>query len=210
MLCEYGCGNKAIFQLKNGKKICCDSPNKCPSIRLKNSEKQKITYKFPRVNPANIKVNCIFCKEKFSISNIKKHSNSCFLNPKNLRLCPICNNPIKDYKNNKTCSSKCGKQYFLSMYTRIGTIAAKERSETIPDNELGYRKICFRYHKKECIVCGEKNIVEVHHYDNNHKNNDPENLIPLCSTHHRYIRSRFEKLIINIVNEYHNNYVKKY
>ena len=42
--CEYGCGNEAKFLLKNGKHCCCDSLNKCPSLRKKNSEKVKIAH----------------------------------------------------------------------------------------------------------------------------------------------------------------------
>ena len=37
-LCEYGCGNKALYQLKNGKKCCNKSANSCPINRKKNSE----------------------------------------------------------------------------------------------------------------------------------------------------------------------------
>jgi len=206
MLCEYGCGNKAQFKLKNGRNICCSSSNKCPSIRKKNSKGQKISYRFPKDNPANFKVSCLFCRKEISYSNIKKHIKACFLNPDNIKLCPICNKPIKDYKNNKTCSSKCGKQYYLYMYTKFGKDAAIKKSQAIPDNELNYRKLCFRYHEKKCIICGEENIVAVHHYDKNHENNDPRNLIPLCPTHHIYLHSLFGKLIIKKVQEYMQNF----
>jgi len=29
ILCEYGCGNKAQYQFKNGKWCCSESPNQC-------------------------------------------------------------------------------------------------------------------------------------------------------------------------------------
>ncbi len=203
MLCEYGCGNQAIFELKNGKHICKDSPNRCPVIRKKNKTKKQIHYRFvnPKDNPANIKVECYYCKKQISMSNIKKHTDSCYLNPINLKLCPICSKPIKDYKNNKTCSSKCARKYFSDMYLEFASMSWKDRSPN-------YREICFDNHDKVCIICGEKNIVEVHHFDGNHENDDPKNLIPLCSTHHKYIGSKFEKLIINEINEYHKNYSK--
>jgi len=206
MLCEYNCGNEAKYKLKNGKNICCESPNKCPSIRKKNSEKKKKNYKFPKNNPSHFKVCCVYCKREIIYSNMNKHINACYLNPKNIVLCPVCDTPIKDYKNNKTCSSKCGHHYYLNMYAEFGKEAAIKRSQTIPDNELGYRKLCFRYHKKECIICGEKNIVAVHHYDENKHNNDPTNLIPLCPTHHSYIHSLFANLINKEVREYAQNF----
>lgn len=36
-LCEYGCGNEAKHQFKNGKWCCSDSTNKCPKVKTKNS-----------------------------------------------------------------------------------------------------------------------------------------------------------------------------
>ena len=68
--------------------------------------------------------------------------------------------------------------------------------------DTSHRTICFTYHKKECIICKEQNIVTVHHYDENHLNNDPSNLIPLCPTHHQYVHSRFKDLVIKEVDAY--------
>jgi hypothetical protein len=41
MLCEYGCGQEAIHQCKNGKWICAKHPNSCPSIRKQIRDKHK-------------------------------------------------------------------------------------------------------------------------------------------------------------------------
>lgn len=38
ILCKYGCGNIAKFQLKNGSMCCSKNPASCPSIRKKFSE----------------------------------------------------------------------------------------------------------------------------------------------------------------------------
>lgn len=37
MLCSYGCGQEARFQLKSGRDCCSKSWNSCPTNRLKNS-----------------------------------------------------------------------------------------------------------------------------------------------------------------------------
>ena len=95
------------------------------------------------------------------------------------------------------CNRKC-----KDSAQRIGGI-----SEVIPSHygtTKNYRTICFRHHEKKCIVCGEEGIVSVHHYDENHDNNDPSNLVPLCPTHHVYIHSRYSFEIMGIV----DNYVK--
>ncbi len=41
MLCYYGCGQKAIYQFKNGKWCCSKVPQQCPYLCKKNSERQK-------------------------------------------------------------------------------------------------------------------------------------------------------------------------
>jgi len=41
-ICEYGCNNEALFQLKNGKVCCSKYYNSCPEIRRRNSETNKI------------------------------------------------------------------------------------------------------------------------------------------------------------------------
>jgi hypothetical protein len=42
MLCDYGCGNEAIHTFKNGKRCCSERSNKCPEIRKRNSETNKV------------------------------------------------------------------------------------------------------------------------------------------------------------------------
>jgi len=69
---------------------------------------------------------------------------------------------------------------------------------------------CFYYHKHKCIICDEINIVAVHHFDFNNKNNEPDNLIPMCPTHHQYMHSRFRELIDKKVIEYRQSFLKKF
>lgn len=40
---------------------------------------------------------------------------------------------------------------------------------------------------KQCFICNFSAIVELHHLDGNHKNNQPNNLIGLCPNHHKMI-----------------------
>jgi hypothetical protein len=96
--------------------------------------------------------------------------------------CPVCGNLVK-HKRNKTCSYACSNTLF-----RSGPNNPNWKDET-------YQTTCFHYHKKECVVCKETNIVEVHHLDEDRNNNDPSNLVPLCPTHHKYWHSRYRSLI---------------
>lgn len=139
---------------------------------------------------------CKFCNILRNRANIAKHENSCYLNPKNQVLCAICSTPIKLYKTAKTCSHSCSNKYF-----RTGPSNGNWKDDA-------YVTTCFHYHKKQCVICNETNIVTVHHLDENHQNNNPANLIPLCPTHHQYWHSRYKPLIENRVLQYINNWKK--
>ena len=134
---------------------------------------------------------CQYCQTKKTAANIKKHEDSCYLNTANIRLCQVCEKPIKNYKGSKgTCSHACANILFRSgenngMYK--GT---------------HYTQICFTNHKKECIICGEFRIVAVHHMNEDHGDNRPENLVPLCPTHHTYMHSKYKDMILPQVEKY--------
>ena len=115
---------------------------------------------------------------------------------KEVRICPVCSVTFTVYKREKkvTCSYACSNKHF-----RVGENNGNWKEDS-------YRSTCFLYHKKQCVVCGENNIVEVHHYNENHNDNSPNNLIPLCPTHHKYMHSRYKEKISSIVEEYINNF----
>lgn len=161
------------------------------------TEKRKQNFEQMRVKAHKLKQHCIYCSIETNKSNIKKHEQYCYLNPNNIKLCPVCQSPIKNYKISHTCSYSCANSLFRSG----------------PNNgnweERSYRSTCFHYHKKECIICKENNIVEVHHLDENKNNNNPENLIPLCPTHHQYWHSQFKKLVELQIQNYIQNWKKE-
>jgi len=104
--------------------------------------------------------------------------------------CPVCGILFKTQKRNdrkeKTvCSKSCAGSWF----------------KTGKDNPnwkgKSYRKTAFLYHGKKCLICNETRILDVHHLDHNSSNNAPENIIPLCPTHHKYMHSKY-KLEISV------------
>lgn len=136
-------------------------------------------------------VKCQYCSSEMVVSNYKRHEAACYLNPHNIKLCEVCSSPIKNFKTSKgTCSKGCANTYFKS-----GENNGNWKQDA-------YRSTCFLYHKKECLVCMESNIVEAHHLDENRSNNDPSNLVPLCPTHHQYWHSRYRHLIEEKVYSY--------
>lgn len=189
MKCHYGCGNDAIKQLKNGNWICSDSYNQCPVNRKLNSEGGSKRTDYLKT------ISCEFCNKDITYTQIRIHQNACHLNPVNLKLCLRCDEPIKNYKTGYTCSNNCANKTF-------------KRSGENHWNYKGdhYRSICFKYHKHVCIICGEDLMVEVHHYDEDNSNNDPKNLIPICSTHHRYYHSKYKYIVLECINEYYGGW----
>jgi len=64
MKCEYGCNNEANFKTKQGKHICCKSPNQCPINRSKNSLGTKTAYKECIRNVCNNNLNLESMRKK--------------------------------------------------------------------------------------------------------------------------------------------------
>jgi len=144
----------------------------------------------PNSAPRFNEVSCIFCHHLTQNTNIKKHTDNCYLNPINKKSCDVCSTPINNFRTSKTCSYSC----------------ANTKFRTGPNNpnwkEDNYQSTCFHYHEKKCIVCDERLIVAVHHLDENHENNVPSNLMPLCPTHHSYWHSAHKHLIEQQVLDY--------
>lgn len=190
MLCEYGCGQEANFQLKCGKWCCSENYQGCISLRQNNSECNKNRKHSSHVDYHYHYDPCRYCSKEIIRMNIKRHEQTCYLNPINIKLCPICNKPIQ--RKSETCSYSCSNQL-------------KKRGTVIFNKKTSYRSICFQQYDYKCIICGETGIVEVHHYDGNHQNHDPKNLVPLCPTHHRYTISKKHHPLIK---EQIDNFIK--
>ena len=138
---------------------------------------------------------CSYCDRMVTLPNHKKHEKCCKNNPSNLIECPVCSKKFSPrYKETVTCSHACANTYF-----RTGLNNPRNKNAT-------YRTICFHHHGKKCLVCGENKIVSVHHINEDHKDNRPENLVPLCPTHHQYVHSKYKHLVEPLINSYMEKY----
>lgn len=123
------------------------------------------------------KKKCEKCSKSIGSNNYERHVLSC----EGLKECSVCG---KTYSGkSKTCSYSCSNKLF-----RTGENNGNWKQDA-------YQSTCFLYHGKKCLVCDEVNIVSVHHVNENHNDNRPENLVPLCPTHHQYVHSRFKNLV---------------
>lgn len=114
------------------------------------------------------------------------------------KICPVCGKKFETLKNNKrekvVCSHSCSNTYFRSGQNN------PNYKGVLKDNP--YREICFMHHPKKCCICGFDYIVEVHHVDCDKDNNDPKNLVPLCSNHHRMYHSKYRQLVSPLIEDY--------
>ena len=119
------------------------------------------------------------------------------------KVCPVCKNKFETRKGKRdekhTCSHSCSNTYFRS----------GKDNPNWKENSTQYRTKCFEFHKKECVICGENKIIEVHHIDEDRDNNIPENLVPLCPTHHKYWHSEFKEEVEEKIYKYINNKFNK-
>jgi len=143
------------------------------------------------------KLDKIYKENNIDISHFKKRTPVI----KKEKKCPVCGDSFTTQikvgkKEQVTCSHSCSNTYFRSGVNNPNW------------NEDTYQSTCFLYHKKECVICKENKVLDVHHYDGDKKNNSPKNLIPLCPTHHRYWHSQYRYLIIKQIDEYIKKYQK--
>lgn len=104
-------------------------------------------------------------------------------------ICPQCggtftkNSTDKRLAKKATCSYNCANKYFAEkqqfgrhLGTGFNQLVHYHRKLTEYLPTIGL--------KKECVVCKEAEILECHHVDEDHNNDDINNLVFLCPTHH--------------------------
>jgi hypothetical protein len=141
-------------------------------------------------------VQCPFCNKLFKKPHLHQHTPKCVQNPQFGTPCPKCG--TLKHPSKQTCSTGC----YNSLY-RTG------KNNPNYQTYKNYRTTCFIHHEKKCCVCGWDLIVEAHHFDGNHNNNDPGNLIPLCPNHHQLWHSGKRELIRDVVEKYHTAFGKR-
>jgi hypothetical protein len=116
------------------------------------------------------------------------------------KTCPVCETLFETLNGGNeermTCRHACANTLFRSGKNHPNWKDPSERAGT-----RGYSSICFKQWGKKCWCCDETRIVSVHHLDENHTNNAPMNLIPLCPTHHAYWHSPYRYLVEPMIRE---------
>jgi hypothetical protein len=92
-------------------------------------------------------------------------------------------------KTQTTCSHKCANTYYKPN---------KKEETTRHTYALAARNAGMT----SCCICGEADLVDIHHIDHDRNNNSLDNLAPLCPTHHMYLHRGKADLIFDKFVEY--------
>lgn len=172
-------------------------------------------------------MQCKHCKNEFNLSvgKFANHVRWCDQNPKiqkykddnSSRGIELGNKRFGDYKLFDVICKNCEnvfsvteretlfpqkEEYFCSRKCANATGGKAKAKKYYSEETAQYSTIAWKNHERECVACGERLVVAVHHFDENHNNNDPKNLVPLCPTHHIYMHSKHKILILDKVLAY--------
>lgn len=120
--------------------------------------------------------------------------------------CAYCHKKFQDTKSrlNKSKSGLyfcCREHKDLAQRLESGDIFQSIRPEHYGKNIIkDYRKTAFNLYPHKCAFCGwneDEDILEVHHIDENHNNNEDKNLMIVCPTCHRKLTLHKYKIINN-------------
>lgn len=118
-------------------------------------------------------------------------------------LCQSCNKSFTVREREKQFPKK--EKYFCSRSCSNSTGGKAKANKYHYDEIATYSTVAWRHHQRKCLVCGEERVVAAHHLNEVHSDNRPENLVPLCPTHHMYMHSKHKVVIEHLVNEYVKN-----
>jgi len=117
---------------------------------------------------------------------------------KHTKICECCSTEF--IFEGRVGSKAFGKARFCSRKCANSTGGIAKATKHHGDSKAHYRTVAFRHRDKKCYACGHDRIIEVHHLDGDHENNDPSNLIPLCPTHHKMVHSKWKHEVDELLN----------
>jgi len=137
-----------------------------------------------------VKVKCFNCGKTFSCSKSKIERN------KNHFCTRGCYNHYVENQIFVTCTCiGCGKSFITKRArskTRLYCVKScynKNRNSTSKQTVNNYRRRALETYEPQCKICsyGIEAVLNVHHIDEDRKNNEIENLVVLCPTHHKEV-----------------------
>ena len=121
-------------------------------------------------------------------------------------LCNVCYRKLI-WQPKKLICKRCGREKPIhakglcdGCYNSVFYIEKVKEQNMIKSHNIDKEK--YRKITANCIICGFGKIIDLHHIDNNHKNNTDSDLVGLCPNHHKMIHDRrFRKEIESILKD---------
>jgi hypothetical protein len=177
--------------------------------------------------------SCKHCEKEFNYErNTEKanHSRHCDSNPNKLKsyikgkesshkmfenllgkkksfsvVCSCCSTTFLVNEREKQFPVK--EKYFCSR-SCANSLGGKRKAELYHhDGVAHYRTVALRHHEPKCVICSFDKVIAIHHIDENKKNNDPSNLIPLCPNHHEMYHSKWKSEVEPFIKEWQQKFI---
>ena len=164
ILCEYGCGNKATSQLKNGKWCCSKSFNSCPISRKRNSASNKGKHRY--------------WKNKKMSTPTRKKMRDAKLGEKNI----MYGNTHSDKARSAISLKNTGRLSGKNNPNWKGGISREPYCYLWFDTE--YKNFIKDRDGNVCLnpECSDGRYLHIHHINYNKKDSTPQNLITVCKS----------------------------
>ena len=130
-------------------------------------------------------MNCKYCNRNIHISQIRKHEKSCYLNPKNIKYCPVCGKIVKNFNRSNTCSRNCSNLFY------------------------SHKRKCFGIKTAVCIKCNKPVDIDIQSSCKNFICEDCKNNIYYCKTCNKKIISKVKRLFCNRTCMYEDPVIKQ-
>ncbi|MFW5846624.1 MAG: hypothetical protein ACOCUU_00550 [Nanoarchaeota archaeon] len=121
-------------------------------------------------------------------------------------MCFNCYKKLKWQPKNKICK-RCGrslphhaKGLCVGCYQTVFRLDNNKAWNHMKNYNLDYET--YKKITKKCAICGFDKVVDLHHLDQDKKNNSKENLIGLCPNHHKMLHTiKYRKEIFKLLRE---------
>ena len=112
-------------------------------------------------------------------------------------ICNTCNKTFTEYRHKTSkkvfCSPEC---FYKSPIPRENMNKRKGITKTSRHYAHDFAHKIF---KEECMICKSNKNLETHHINNNFNDNNPKNLMMLCSSCHHRIDNRIKNIPVKAI-----------
>jgi len=112
-----------------------------------------------------------------------------------IKICPECRKEFKIPKCHKNRRKYCSKNCLAKAQSRErkGKFGIEKTNPMYKNGISLYRRWAYEKYPKQCSICGINENLNIHHKDENRKNNKIENLQIVCVSCHKFIIHKLKR-----------------